>query len=708
VNDSFKLIKKYRYSFFEIIIGSSFGFLIYLGFLQRHYFSWTYLTFAVLIAFSAIVLVCWLNNNFIFRYFSGIPKSSRRFGLLFSLILSLILMFNTEIQPFYSILPDSNLVVRFTIPELHDNEEGVRLLWVKTGQGLVHYTDIEIDGQWKRIFGNTIFAPNQSVVVTWHGKVGTKVEIAFRQTDFDQPVEVAWNGVTKIYNLKQPNSTNVFFQEKFKVPFFYMLPFIFAFLITVGYCVLTLLLILASWEPGKGELHSKIRWDWLFYMLPMLLIWGFTLLIFWPGIMSNDSLTLWMQGVTGQFNDWQSGFYALLLAGLMRVWYSPAFIAVLQIILFAITAAWGLKTLQEYGVPRIVLWGISVLFAVLPTNAILSITLWKDIPYAIAFLWLTIIIVKIVLSKAEWMRKWVNWVMLGLAAFLVAIFRHNGVAVAAVCLIALLVVYRKSWKPFVGAILVALLLYLGVEGPLYSTVKMDRTSTNQSSLIYLHHIAAHVSAGTLMEPDESAYLDNFMPLKDWDYWCCYVGTISYDGSFKRDSFLSNTPQNRKLALTLFARDPLVDISHAFCAGELAWKFENNACYMKSTHGINTWRPGDVDWIGPNDAGLDNQSLLPGLVDPFALYMREFGFLDDMLVFWLRPAFWLYLAAFSTAVLVLRRRDAQFLLALLPALCQTAVLILVSFAPAFRYHYGTVLASVFLLGLMFIPRPSSDT
>ncbi len=305
-----------------------------------------------------------------------------------------------------------------------------------------------------------------------------------------------------------------------------------------------------------------------------------------------------------------------------------------------------------------------------------------------------------------WARA-VHWLWLGLAAFLTAIFRHNGAPVAAACLLALLVVYRKTWKPFLGACLVAALLYLGVRGPLYKSVAMDQTNAGQTNLIYLHHIAAHLDAGTWLEPDERAYLEAFKPLQDWTYSCCYVGTISYNNSFDRQAFLASTPQNRALALALFAREPLVDISHALCAGELSWRFENNACYMKSSHGINTWDAGLVDWIGPNEAGLQDQSLLPGLVAPAVRLLRGFGFLDDMLVFWLRPAFWLYIGAFSAAVLVLRRRDARFLLALLPALSQAGVLLLVSFAPAYRYHYGTVLAGVFLLGLIFIPGGQSE-
>jgi len=689
------------------LVGLSISLAVYLGLLQRHFFSWRYLAYALLIAAAGMLFVGWLNSRFVFRFYLDIPKSIRNIVLIFSVLLCLVLLFNTEIQPLYYILPDSDLSIRFTIPMLPEGEEGVRLLWVKTGQGYVHYTNMAINGQWERVFSNTVFAPGQNVTLSWSGKVGPKAEIAFRQMDFDQPVEVTWNGITKTYNLNRPKEPVIYIQDRFKVPILYLLPFTLAFLIAVGYVIFTILLLAAAWEPGKRKTLAKNKWGWLLYMLPMLLVWGFTLAIFWPGIMSNDSLAQWTQGVTGQYNDWQSGFHALLLAGLMRIWYSPAFIAILQILCFALVVAWGLKTLHEYGASRIVLWGISVIFAVLPTNGILSITLWKDIPYAIAFLWLTVIILKVILSKAEWACRGINWILLGVAAFLVAIFRHNGVAVAAVCLLVLLIVYRKFWKPFLGVILVATLLYLGVKGPLYSSINLDHASNGQSNLIYLHHIAAHLSAGTHFEPDEYAYLESFMPLKNWDYWCYYVGTISYNGRFDRQSFLNSTSQNRKLAFTLFARDPLVDITHAFCAGELAWKFENNLNYMKSTHGINSWHPGEVSTIGKNDIGLKSYSLLPKLVDGYIRYLRSFGFFDDMLVFWLRPAFWLYIAAFSAVVLAVRRRNAHFLLALLPVISQTAVLILVSFAPAYRYHYGTVLAGVFLLGLIFVPKSSPD-
>ena len=308
-------------------------------------------------------------------------------------------------------------------------------------------------------------------------------------------------------------------------------------------------------------------------------------------------------------------------------------------------------------------------------------------------------IIKIVLAGGNSGR---DWLFLGISAFLVAILRHNGAPVAAVTLLVLLLVYRKTWKPFLGAILVAALLYLGTIGPLYSSVKLDREGSGQSNLIFLHHIAAHVAAETPLKPDEKDYLESLLPLEDWNYLCYYVGSVSYDDDFDRQAFLDNTSLNRELALNLFLRAPLVDVRHTLCAGDRAWKFDGELNYMKSTHGFSQWAAGRIVAIVDNDFGLKTASLLPRFADSYITYLRNFGVFANFPVIWLRPAFWLYLAAFSAAVAVVRRRDGHFLLALLPVVCQAGVLLLISFAPAYRYHYGTVLAGLFLLGMIFLP------
>ena len=101
-------------------------------------------------------------------------------------------------------------------------------------------------------------------------------------------------------------------------------------------------------------------------------------------------------------------------------------------------------------------------------------------------------------------------------------------------------------------------------------------------------------------------------------------------------------------------------------------------------------------------GLINSSF-----EPFVGFFRKFGFLDDMLVFYLRPAFWLYVGIFSVSIAVIRRNEFRLLSLVLPILTQSLILLMVSFAPAYRYHYGICLAGILLIGLAFLPVEKTD-
>ena len=689
------------------VVGMSIAAAIYLGALQRHFFSKRYALYAVLIAFAATIMVAWLRQHWLSHKFHSLPRAMRITVVAFSVVFSLILLANVQIQPVYYLLPDTSMEVRIPIGAIPDGEESVRLLWVETGQGYVYYENMHFEGQWERVEKNIVFPPNQEVRITWSGKVGAAPQIAFRMTHYDQPVFVAWNGVEREYNLNQPKEPNILIDSRLDIPLVYKLPFIVTFSISAGFALFFLLMRLGTWQPVNRAGKQPARGTWLAYMLPMILFWGFTLLVFWPGIMSGDSMTLWTQNLEGNYSDWQSAFYALVLAGLMKIWYSPAFIAILQILLFSFLVAWGLKALQDEGVSKLVLWAISILFAISPLNNLYANTLWRDIPYALAVLWLTVIELKVYLSRGGWVQGW-GWVWLGISAFLIAILRQNGIPAAFILLVLLPFFYRKYSKQLAGSLLLCLALFLFMKGPVYSWLDVDRSKSGQSNLILLHHIAAHLDAKTPLTADEEAYINSFLPIPDWYYYCCYVGTISYDNDFDRDRFLASSSENRKLALDLFLRDPLVDVRHTVCSGELAWRFNDNQCYMKSTHGFNSWIPGEESWLVPNDAGLKDESKIPALVTPYVDALRVFGFRDDFMVVYLRPALYLYLTAFAVMTVILRKRDYRAALIALPLVVQSAILLLVSYAPAIRYQYSNYLVGLYLLGLLFLPAPKKET
>ena len=583
------------------------------------------------------------------------------------------------------------------------------MLWIESDQGYVPYTYIDYQGQWERVISHTIFPPDQSVTLRWTGKVGNTAEIAFRKTDYSQPVSITWNGENNTYDLNQSIGADVVLKTDFQIPGIFTVPFLVFFAIISFFALFSFLIIIGSFRIKQKAPTRRNPHAWLFFMLPMLIVWMVVLLTLWPGVLTNDSLSIWKQAETGQIGDWQSAFHTFLISLLIKLIPSPAFILSIQIILLAFVTARGLKFLEIHGVPHFILWGISFLMALFPPNLLFTVTLWKDIPYAIALLALTVILLEIAASRGAWGSKKFRWIALAAVAFCVSVLRHNGAPVALLTLIILPIIFRKYWKSYSAALILGITTYLILQGPVYDRITVDNSDTGQSNLTYLHHIAAHVDAGTHLTTSERAYLNDFLPLENWDYTCCYVGNISYDPDLERSAFLSNTPRNRKLAFDLFRRDPLVDISHAFCAGEISFKFLNNqqCTHIKSVHGFINIRQGSESWIGTNTSCLHEASQLPNLLQPLIHFLRLFGVFASNPVFYLRPAFWLFIAFLSLAVLAIRFADPGFFVPLIPALGQSLLLFLIAFAPAYRYYYSNCLVGIFLLGCLFMPAPEKE-
>jgi hypothetical protein len=708
-----KFIKSIYSNFFDflisLIIGLSLAGSIYLGLLQRHFFSYRYLAYAILIAFVGTILSGWINFYVIFPVSRTISKGIKTFAYISAIFLASILLLNIKIQPIFYVLPDTKLEINFEIDNHSQNAEGIRLLWIETGQGYVPYTYINYVGEWERIFGNTIFPPNQSVKLTWEGKVGSYTEIAFRKTSFDQPISISWNGTSTIYNLNESDEINLIIEDKFDISWGNYVPFILTFIISSSYAICTLMIVVGKWKFSELKFNTKKRYHWFFYATPILFIWFLFLAIFWPGVLSNDSMALYGEALTGNFSNSQSVFYELFLSILLELIQSPAFLLAIQIILFALIISWGLSLLERNGVPRLVLWTISLLMAIFPPNMIFSVTLWKDIPYAFSLLLFSIFLLSIALSKGEWGIKKTNWIWLAFVGLLVGFFRHNGWPSSLLSLLLLPLIFKRYWKYFLGSLLIATFSYIVVEGILFNQIIAKNEPIDQSNLVYLHHIAAHINAGTYLNKDEETYLNEFLPLSDWNYYECYVGPVWKDRHFERESFLNNTEKNRNLFLELFLRDPTVNFSHMLRAGELSYRFINNKCTMKSLHGLWSWNIGNVHWVIPNDNNVKEYSLLPGMIQPIMTLLRKFGYFDDALVVsYLRPAFWLFIAFFSLSVLVIRKENIIFIIPTIPALTQSVVLFLIGFAPAYRYYFSNCLIGILFLGCVFIPKEVDST
>lgn len=171
-------------------------------------------------------------------------------------------------------------------------------------------------------------------------------------------------------------------------------------IISCGVLLTAALLLLATWRP---QARSRVL-PWFWYTLPCVVVWSCTLLVFFPGLMSSDSLDQWDQMLRGKYNDVHPAFHTLTMWLITRVWLSPAAVALAQIGALALVCGLTVRELALLGVSRWVQVVLIVLFALSPVNNLMVITLWKDIPYAIALLCVFWMLLRVWRTDGVWLR----------------------------------------------------------------------------------------------------------------------------------------------------------------------------------------------------------------------------------------------------------------------------------------------------------------
>jgi len=246
-------------SLLSSIIGLSFSLLIYLRFLQRHFFSRRYLFFAVCLFIFSAVVFGWINTNFLAEKISHLTKKKKPLLILLLFLITILLLFITSVQPVYYLVPDSELEISFSIPDSSEENGGVRLLWIHTGQGYVHRSAMTIDGEYEVKNSALNFSPGQQVNIRWVGKAGPESEIVFRSTPFNQEITLIWNGDTETINLMRESGGEIIYRASTAIPFIWRLPYIFSFIITVSYLIALITISVINYKEITEIFDNRMR-----------------------------------------------------------------------------------------------------------------------------------------------------------------------------------------------------------------------------------------------------------------------------------------------------------------------------------------------------------------------------------------------------------------------------------------------------------------
>ncbi len=453
-----------------------------------------------------------------------------------------------------------------------------------------------------------------------------------------------------------------------------------------------------AWRPARAASVVALHW----YAAPCLVVWSVSLLAFWPGMMSPDSVDQWGQMLSGRYHDYHPAAHTLTIWLVTRVWLSPAAYALAQIGALAFTFALAMRELALAGVSRRAQMALTALFALSPVNNVMVITLWKDIPYAIALLGLFWMLLRVWRTGGGWLhsRRAVALAAVLLAA--VALFRHNGPPVALLTLLVFPLVGRGVSMRQVALIGgSALVLALGVRGVVYSALDVKPPSPWVARQMQIHQLGAYAAHSTQLDDANRALLERLLPLDGWRrrYSCYTVNTLVHRSPpIRRRFFDTYVNAYTDLWQRLAMRDPATLMRHQLCLTSLIWRVLQPTDGYLATAGSGIWE-------GGTDLGLASSSVLPGLRDLLASWLMSLERPDVIWLVW-RPATYLYLTLFCVAVFCIRHRSWHTAALAMPTIAQSLVLAMLIVSQSFRYQYPVYLIALVSVGLLFVPVSSS--
>lgn len=273
----------------------------------------------------------------------------------------------------------------------------------------------------------------------------------------------------------------------------------FGYLIMIYGILVNLCIKLENTDFSKGNVKWFTKNKRTFFW-----IWGFIFFAwmpyffnYYPGVISPDSMSQICQSlgiidVTNHHPVFHTFFISIAMnMGKLLENYNigVAIYSLVQMLVASGIFSFAIYYMSKRGVDyrfRI----LAVLFyAFYPVNALYNITMWKDIPFAVAMLVFTIMMTEIAINKECFMKSRVKNVLLAISMLLVVLFRNNGFYVILLTIPCLFIFAMKHYKKLIVISGIVLITYFIWKGPVFSLLNIKPGSSREALSIPLQQFA---------------------------------------------------------------------------------------------------------------------------------------------------------------------------------------------------------------------------
>jgi len=296
--------------------------------------------------------------------------------------------------------------------------------------------------------------------------------------------------------------------------------------------------------------------------LPLFVWW----LGWFPAFLSPDSIDQLEQVESGDFTDGHPAIHTIAVWVVTRFWNHPGAVTFVQIIAVSLLLGLVARRLIELGVPPMAAVGAAWVVGLSPAVGPTAITIWKDIAFLVAFLWVFAELLMLVRLKDDyWTPTW-NPLRLGMALALVWLVRHNGVITVLLVLAVVAVIFRRRMRG-VGVTVVAMLATLAIVlGPLYWIFSVERGRPAPGEVLLPVVASSFVHEPGNFSDDDLALLSSIAPLEVWAsrYACDSADALLFAPELDIEVIRADPGPFLGLGLRTIIRDPDTSLGFFFC------------------------------------------------------------------------------------------------------------------------------------------------
>ena len=258
-----------------------------------------------------------------------------------------------------------------------------------------------------------------------------------------------------------------------------------------------------------------------------------------------------------------------------------AIYSILQMVATSMVFSYVIKYMASKKINVYIRAVILAFFALYPPFATYSITMWKDVPFALMMVLFTIQIIEMVTNKQYFESK-KNLIKFAIISILVILFRNNGIYVVFLTMIAMIIGIKGNRQKLTIVTATIVLFYIIFKGPIFDLFNITDGPVREALSVPLQQIARTVKyKEDELTQEEKDIISKYLPIEDLAERYYPLISDNVKDNFNNAEFEENKVEFVTLWIKLFIKAPKEYIE-AF--------FSNSYGY---------WYPQAINWVIPD-------------------------------------------------------------------------------------------------------------